>query len=174
MAGVPGDFDVAAVFEAADEQRVAQDLTWSQVNSRLGWMSLATLQGMRERGTSSCHHILPLIQWVGRTPESFTVGGEDVPGELLPDPHPGRWRWYWDVLELRRLLDEQRTERGLSRAEVAAELGSSPGEVKFLYTTKYGPTIGFAMRLARWLDRSATSLLWEHDGRGLPWSGRRV
>jgi plasmid maintenance system antidote protein VapI len=65
-------------------------------------------------------------------------------------------------------------ERDLSVAEVAAEIGAGAGEVKGLFTTRYGPTINFAMKLARWLDRSAASFMWEHDGRGLPWSGRRV
>jgi hypothetical protein len=64
-----GEFDIQALFGVAEDQRLARDLTWSQVNGQLGWMSLKTLLGIRDRGTSSCHHVLPLIQWVGRTPE---------------------------------------------------------------------------------------------------------
>jgi hypothetical protein len=169
-----GDFDIRALFAVAEDQRLARDLTWSQVNGQLGWMSLKTLLGIRDRGTSSCHHVLPLIQWVGRAPETFVVGGDGPLGELLPDPAPGRWRWYWNVIELREELDARRVERNLTLAEVAAEIGTGTGQVKGLFTTRYGPTINFAMKLARWLDRTAASFMWEHDGRGLPWSGRRV
>ena len=175
MGGSAGEFDIRALFAIAEDQRVARDLTWSQVNSELGWMSLKTLLGMRERGTSSCHHVLPLIQWVHRTPESFVVGGDERRGELLPDPGPGgRWRWYWNITELREEVDARRAARGLTVAEVAAEIGTGTGQVKGLFTTRYGPTINLAMRVAHWLDRTAASFMWEHDGRGLPWSGRRV
>jgi hypothetical protein len=111
---------------------------------------------------------------VGRTPESFTAGAADFPGELLPDPAPGDWRWYWNMPELAAALDAQRVERDMTWRLVADELGTVPAEIKALQKTKYGMSISFTMRAARWLDRTATSFMWEHDGRGLPWSGRRV
>lgn len=171
---VPGDFDVFGLFDVVDAQRIERGMTWSGLNRELAWMGLGALQRMRERGVASCQHVLPVIQWVGRTPESFTVGGDSVEGELLPDPRPGRWRWYWHMTELADAVEARRVEQELSIAELATVLGSAPGEVKSLRTTKYGTTISFAMRCARWLDRSAASFLWEHDGRGLPWSGRRL
>jgi hypothetical protein len=137
-------------------------------------MSKDTIVAMRERSIAGCHHVLPLIQWVGRTPESFTVGAASFPGELLPDPTPGKWRWYWHMTELAGALDVERVSRELKWPQVAAELGSTPAEIKYVQRAKYGTSISFAMRAARWLERTATSFMWEHDGLGLPWSGRRV
>ena len=174
MGQVRGDFDVFALLLAVDEQRTARDASWAQLTREIAWMSQATIARMREGGTARCHHVLPLIQWVGRTPESFTVGAEDFEGELLPDPGAGRWRWYWNIPELAAALDSQRMERELTWPQVAAEIGSGPNEIKQLQRTRYGTTISFAMRAARWLERPAASFMWEHDGRGLPWSGRRV
>jgi hypothetical protein len=171
---VAGDFDTAALFRVVDEQMAARDMSLAQLTQELAWMSKETLARMRDTGSSSCHHILPVIQWVGRTPESFTAGADAFPGELLPDPAPWTWRWYWDMPELAAALEARRGERGLKWAEVAAELGSTPAEVKSLQKTKYGVSISLAMRAARWLERSAASFMWESDGLGLPWSGRRV
>jgi len=115
-----------------------------------------------------------LIQWVGRTPESFTVGAENVAGELLPDPGSDRWRWYWNIPDFAAALDLQRAERDLTWPQVAAQLGSAANEIAHLHRARYGTTIGLAMRAARWLDRTAASFMWEHDGQGLPGSGRRA
>jgi hypothetical protein len=175
MGGVPGDFDVGALFEAVDEQAERRGMSLSQVNKEIAWMSLPTLKRMRERGGSaSCQHVMPLIQWVGRTPESFTLHAEGFEGALLPDPRPGRWRWYWNMPELAAAVDQQAHDRGMTLADVGDELGCGLGAMKHLRETRYGTTISVAMRVSRWLGRTATSFLWEHDGRGLPWSGRRV
>jgi hypothetical protein len=171
---VPGDFDAPALWVAVDEQRVARDLTWTKLNREIAWMGHGTMTRMREGSTNGCQHVLPLIQWVGRTPESFTVGADDVEGELLPDPAPGTWRWYWHMPELAAALDSRRIEGDLEWPDVAAALGATTAEIKHLQTTRYGTTMSLAMRVARWVDRTATSFMWEHDGRGLPWSGRRV
>jgi plasmid maintenance system antidote protein VapI len=71
-------------------------------------------------------------------------------------------------------VQARRVERDLSLHEVADALGTHPNEVLHLAKTRYGTSIQIAMRAARWLERTATSFMWEHDGRGLPWSGRRV
>jgi hypothetical protein len=172
---VAGDFDTAALFKVVDEQLAARDMTVSQLVKQLAWTSKPAFLRMRESGPfAGCQFILPVIQWVGRTPESFMTGGADFPGELLPDPGSGRWRWYWDMPDLASALDVRRAERELTWAQVAEEFGSSSAEIKALQKTKYGMSIGFSMRAARWLDRTAASFMWEHDGLGLPWSGRRV
>jgi hypothetical protein len=166
---------VAALFDAVEQQLAARDMTLGQLTRELAWMSKDTIVRMQSSGgAAGCHHILPLIQWVQRSPESFTVGAADFPGELLPDPAPGEWRWYWNMPELAAALDAQRDERAMTWKLVADDLGTTPAEIKALQKTKYGMSISFTMRAARWLERTATSFMWEHDGRGLPWSGRRV
>ena len=171
---IPGDFDDEAFWAALDAERRARDMSWAQVNREIGWISPLTFTRWRERRSSACQVVMPFIQWVGRTPESLMVGAGGSDGELLPDPGEGRWRWYWDILELRAQLESRRTEREMTWPEVADEMGCSRDDIKFLYRTRYGTSMTFAMRAARWLDRTAASLMWEHDGLGLPWSPRRV
>ncbi len=171
---VPGDFDVLGLFEVMDAKRQAEDLTWGQVNSRLAWMSKATFDRMRERGVSSCNHILPVIQWVGRTPESFTVGPEGAVHEVLPDPQgpgdgwdhrrQGRWRWWWAHHDLATEVDAKRRDLDLSWEDVAEAMGLGTGgaaAVKGLDKLRYGPPIGLAMIAARWVQRSAASFMSE-------------
>ena len=167
MAGgltTPGDFDIAALFEVMDAKREAEGLTWGQVNRRLGWMSNATFDRMRERRQSSCNHILPMIQWVGRTPESFTVEPDGGVHELLPDPSPGRWRWWWAHHDLATEVDVKRCDLGLSWEEVAEAMGLGAGAadgIKGIDKLRYGPPIGMAMIAARWVGRSAASFMTE-------------
>src|SRR4051812_32633850 len=113
-------------------------MTFAQLTRELAWMSQDTLVGMRERGSAGCQHVLPVIQWVGRAPESFTVDGASVEGALLPDPAPGRWRWYWDMTELNEALEAQRAARGMTWADVAAALGTTLAEIKSVQRAKYG------------------------------------
>lgn len=161
---MPGDFDVPQLFEATDAKRQAENLTWGQVSSRLGWMNKATLDRMRNRGTSTCNHILPLIQWVGRTPESFTLDPGGGIHELLPDPSPGRWRWWWAHHELAAKVDARRRELDLSWQEVSEDMGlgsQSAAAVRGIDNLRYGPPIGLAMIAARWVHRSAASFMSE-------------
>jgi hypothetical protein len=167
MAGeltVPGDFDVLGFFEVMDAKREAEGLTWAQVHRRLGWMGKATFDRMRERGTSSCNHILPMVQWVGRAPESFTVDPSRGVAELLPDPSPGRWRWWWAHHDLAAEVDAKRRDLALSWEEVAEAMGLGRGgaaAVKGIDKLRYGPPIGLAMITARWVQRSAASFMTE-------------
>jgi hypothetical protein len=158
---IPGDFDVIALWEAVDEQRGGRDLTWSAVTRTLGWMSQDTIARMRERGTATCNHVLPMIQWVGRTPESFTVDPDGAVHELLPEPGERGWRWWWRHRDLATELAARQQERGLSAKQLAAELGLSNSPLTTLKRLRYGPPIGLAMIVARWLQRSAASFLSE-------------
>ena len=158
---IPGDFDVIALWEAVDAQRRDRDMSWHQVTRTLRWMSQDTIARMQERGTSSCNHVLPMIQWVGRTPESFTVDPDGAVHELLPDPGEQGWRWWWRHRDLASALEAGRLERGLTPEQLARELGLDKSPVKTLQRLRYGPTIGLAMIVARWLQRPAASFLSE-------------
>ena len=167
MAGgltVPGDFKVYELIEVMDAKREAEGLTWRQVNSHLAWMSKATFDRIRERGESSCNHILPMIQWVGRTPESFTVDPDGGVHEFLPDPSPRRWRWWWAHHHLAAEVDAKRRHLELSWEEVTEAMGLRAGgaaAVKGIDKLRYGPPIGLAMIAARWVERSAASFMSE-------------
>ena len=158
---VPGDFDVVDLWEAVDEQRRHRDLSWAQVTRELGWMDQATIARMRQSATATCNHVLPMIQWVGRSPESFTVDPGGAIHELLPDPGERGWRWWWAHRELASELEAGRQERGIRRSELAQELGCAEKAVIALNRLRYGPQIGLAMKVARWLGRSAASFMTE-------------
>lgn len=78
------------------------------------------------------------------------------------------------MTELVSALETKRLEFEMSWSDVAEQLGTENDWINHLRKTRYGTSIGLAMRSARWLDRTAASFMWENDGRGLPWSGRRV
>lgn len=158
---VPGDFDVVGLWEAVDQRRREHDMSWSQVTKALGWMDQATIARMRERGRATCNHVLPMIQWAGRTPESFTVDPDGALHELLPEPGERGWRWWWGHRQLAYELEAARQERGLRIKELAEELGCPAREASGLGRLRYGPHIGLAMKATRWLGRSAASFLTE-------------
>jgi hypothetical protein len=157
---VPGDFDVIALWEAVDAQRGSRGMSWGQVTRVLGWMSQSTIERMGQRGTATCNHVLPMIQWVGRTPESFTVDPKGAVHEPLPDPH-GPWRWWWAHHDLASAVDARRQHRGITWKQVAEDMGVEVAAVQRLTKVKYGPAIGLAMIAARWVQRSATSFMTE-------------
>jgi DNA-binding XRE family transcriptional regulator len=154
----PGDFDVIALCEAVEAQRASRNLKWGPTVFR--WMSRSTMERMRERGTATCNHVLPMIQWVGRTPESFTVDPDGAVHELLPDPQ-GQWRWWWAHHDLASAVDAQRQERGMTWKQAADEMGVGTAAIQGLTKLRYGPSIGLAMIAARWIQRSAASFLTE-------------
>lgn len=158
---IPGDFDVIELWEAVDAQRIARDMSWHHVTRTLRWMSQDTIARMRVSGTSTCNHVLPMIHWVGRTPESFTVDPEGAVHELLPEPGERGWRWWWRHKDLTAQLEARQRELGLTPRELAAELGLAKSPVASLKRLRYGPPIGLAMIVSRWLGRSAASFLSE-------------
>lgn len=155
---VPGDFDVIALCGAVEAKRAEEGIKWG--GTVFQWMSRSTMERMCERGTATCNHVLPMIQWVGRTPESFTVDPAGAAHELLPDPR-GRWRWWWAHHDLASEIDRKRQDLGLKWAQVAEEVGVKVGAVQGIGKLRYGPTIGLAMIAARWVQRSASSFMTE-------------
>lgn len=67
---VPGDFDAAALFAVVDQQLAERNMTVAKLNRELAWMSQKTFDGLRQQSDPGCQHILPIIQWVGRTPRA--------------------------------------------------------------------------------------------------------
>ncbi|MGH9044142.1 MAG: hypothetical protein ACRDVP_04795 [Acidimicrobiales bacterium] len=155
---VPGDFDVIGLCEAVEEQRAAKGMRWGSMV--FDWMSRSTMERMRERGTATCNHVLPMIQWVGRTPESFTVDPDGAVHALLPDPQ-GRWRWWWAHHDLASEINAKRQDEEMTWRQVADEMGVKTAAIQGLGKLRYGPSIGLAMIAARWIQRSATSFMTE-------------
>src|ERR1022692_4281422 len=58
--------------------------------------------------------------------------------------------WYLDIM--RNRVREQRTQRGMSQAEVAAALGVSRQTVISIESGRYLPSLPLAFRIARFFD----------------------
>ena len=63
-------FDAKALYQAIDEKRRAQDMTWEQVSSAIG-ISAATIRRTREGGRMEVDGMLAMVRWLGVTVETF-------------------------------------------------------------------------------------------------------
>jgi hypothetical protein len=157
------DFDLRALHDALDEQRVVRQLTWAAVanqvsrrRTRLRPVAPSTITGLKDKRVGEGDGILQMLIWLGRTPESFVPGipDADAPRFRLPELAPDQIL-RWDTRALFAALDAQRRDRGLTWAALARELrGFTPG---MLTNLSSGPRIGFppVMRLVRWLEQPA-------------------
>ncbi len=156
-------FNIAALFEALDEQRRERQLTWAAVTREINAIfedvdarpiSSSTITGMRGRGANEGNGIIQMLIWLDRTPESF-VPGYSGPEAKLPRVATDRiLRWHTGLMYT--ALEEQRNERGMTWKQVAEELGprftaasltrmATPGLVAFPHV----------MRIFAWLGRPA-------------------
>jgi hypothetical protein len=173
-------FDGGALFDALDAERRARELTWTGMAREL-WaqsealnavrddhpIAPATITGLRRRGTTSCQHALFFLRWLGRTPEDFLDGPPPVPGRPLPAAGPDRrLRWHLHARPSRprpglfEAVDDRRRARDLTWAQLAAVLGTTPGQASGLRRARYAIEIGAAMRMTQWLERPAADFVY--------------
>ena len=159
------DFDVGAVYRALDERREERALTWAQVtreiNDAFGGtagprpISPSTVRGLRDRTVVEGDGVLQMLRWLGRSPESFVpahpLAGD--PETVLPEVGPDRIL-RWDAGALHRALQEQRTARRLTWADVAAQTGCPAAGLRGLATASRVSFPG-VMRIVGWLGRPA-------------------
>jgi hypothetical protein len=171
------DFDVVALREALDARRLELGLSWRQVMSeinsqspglaaRLGEarhpFSQSTVTNMARRRDLTCQHALPLLFWLGRSPESFVPDGRRLADEPLPDVGPDH-NLRWHIPRLYEALNQQRQARGMTWRALAAELNCSPNQLSGLPRIRYAISIRLAMRITRWLDRPAREFMFAAD-----------
>jgi hypothetical protein len=162
-----GDFDMAALHEALDEQRRARGLTWAGATREINRpdarpvlhpISVSSVTGTRHGRGGEGNIVLQVLLWLDRTPESFVPGhpAPVTPDKLLRQPPPDR-RLRWDVPALHAALDDRRRERGLTWKQAAAEIaGFTPGMLTGLAKGRH-VVFPPVMRLVAWLDRPAAS-----------------
>jgi transcriptional regulator with XRE-family HTH domain len=63
-------FDSRALFQAIDEKRRAEGMTWEQVSAHVG-VSASTIKRTREGGRMEVDGMLALVRWLGMTVETF-------------------------------------------------------------------------------------------------------
>jgi hypothetical protein len=164
-------FDGAELIRALDAQRVEHGLDWNQLADEL-WTQSAELNAQladhamcpgalvrtAKRTTMSCQYALIILRWIGRPPEEFLTGDAvDVGDARLPDAGADH-RLRWDLAELYTALNEQRRERGLTWAQLAAQLDCTPNRLTNLRTARLAD-MELAMRVIQWLGRPATAFV---------------
>jgi hypothetical protein len=167
-----GEFSVGELYQALEQQRLSQKLSWRQVADEI-WalskdlndqrrdhpISPSTLSGMRERGKTSCQHALFMCRWLQRTPESFLTGGVNSLDSTLPVVGPDR-RLRWNLKKLYEAMNEQRRERGLTWKELAEILRCTSSQLTGLRTAKFATGMRLAMRITQWLGRPASDFVY--------------
>lgn len=155
-------FDLGALAQALESERVSRGLSWAELMAEINVVfqgttsipiSVGTVRGMGRKSSVTSAVVLQVQGWMGRTPESFLVGGAVGDGEMLPSGGPGRILRF-DTRAMYEALNARRMERGMTWREVAAEL---PGFTQSMTNLASGPLIGFprVMMIPQWLGVSA-------------------
>jgi hypothetical protein len=169
------DFDISALFEALDSQRVARGLSWAQVAGEMWRMaaelnrsrpndhplSPSTIVNMSKRGNTTCQHALIFLQWLGRSPESFLPGvTEDAGGTTLRSVGTDR-RPRWHLRRTYEALDARRRELQMTWPEVAEVIRCTPSQLTGIRTARYAINMKLAMRIVQWLERPAADFIYQ-------------
>lgn len=162
----PADFDLKGLYAALDEQRRVRGLSWQgatrEISGAFGRrpgarpLSASTIAGLPTKTIAEGDGVLGMLCWLGRTPESFVPGhpAPSTPQTALP-PVPADRILRWDVPALHRAINARRIERGMTWAQVAAEVGGfTPAMLTGLAKAQ---RTGFprVMRLVAWLGEPA-------------------
>jgi hypothetical protein len=165
-------FDCVALYEALDAERRARRLDWYALADEL-WQQSAALNEERpadhplcggavprlgKRGTVACQYAMFMLRWLGRAPEDFLTGPVVDVGDVALPQAGSDTRLRWDLAELHAALDEERTDRGLTWAALADELGCTPGRLTNLKTARVAD-MDLVMRVTQWLARPAAAFI---------------
>lgn len=157
-----GDFSLADLYNALNEQRGARDLSWTQAVAemsggftRAGSRSLAvsTVTGLRTKSVAEGDGVLAMLRWLDRSPESFVRGSplSEDPAARLPDVRPRVLRI--DTRKLHAALNTARSGRALTWEQLAREIGGV--SVNSLTGLARHQRTGFpyVMRITGWLGQ---------------------
>ena len=169
------NFDFAAFFGALDAERRVRGLGWYELADEL-WAQSAGLNAQRDdhplcggavsrqgaRGETSCQYAMFMLRWLNRAPEEFLTGPVVDVGDVgLPDAGTDR-RLRWDLPQLHAALNAQRQQRGLTWAELAGDLDTTPARLTNLRTARF-TDMALAMRITQWLGRPAAAFVHAAD-----------
>jgi DNA-binding XRE family transcriptional regulator len=152
--------DIGALQGALDAERIARGMTWAAVAAEVH-VSVPSMRYMHTRAYIEADAAVLILQWLRRRCDDFVVWpvGKTVqrPRRSVMAPIPPLYARF-DTIALHTALDQARQERGLTWAEVAAELGVSTGVVERF--TKGGRTHASLMvAAASWAGKSVEELL---------------
>lgn len=159
------DFDLKALYQAVDERRVADGLTWAEVaravsrrpdrSSLVRQVSPSTIRSFEAGATAEGDGVLQVLLWLARAPEDFVPGHPlaGSPSTVLRVSEPGMVL-RWDAAALHAALDEQRRHQDLTWTELAREIGCAPGQLTGLAAAQR-VHLPLVMRHTTWLGRPA-------------------
>ena len=163
------EFDLRALYAALDAERQARSLSWAQAtreisrqpagSTRTG-MSTSTITGIRARTNVEADGVLQMLQWLGRSPESFVPGHPLAQAQTACLPQVAADRVLrFDTKAIHDAIDAERTRRNLSWVEVAKEMCVPASSLTYLAR---GSRTSFpqVMRIVRWLGRPAACFTW--------------
>lgn len=165
-------FDTLALSAALDARRKELGLSWQQVADQF-WnlsselnrqrhdhpISVSTLTNLAKKQRATCQHVLFMLRWLGRTPESFLEGAQgDEARFALPQAGADR-RLRWDLKRLYAALDDKRRHEAKTWSELASALGCTPSQLTGLRTARFATNIDLAMRIVQWLDQPAAHFI---------------
>lgn len=164
-------FDGGALIDALNTQRADRGLDWNALADEL-WSQSADLNAeladnclcpgalvrTAKRKTMSCQYALIILRWIRRAPEEFLTGPVVTVGKTrLPNAGPDR-RLRWNLNALYAALNAQRSERGLTWAQLATELDCTPSRLTNLRTARLAD-MELTMRVTQWLRRPAADFI---------------
>jgi hypothetical protein len=169
----PRGFNARALFDALDQRRSAEGLSWTVLAAQL-WeqssdlnaqrrdhpISPATITGIPARGGVSCQHALFMLRWLGQPPEDFIA--EPRPGTAgvpLPATDPAH-RLRWDLAALYDAINDVRKARGATWAATAERLYCTPSQLTGLRTAKFATSMRLAMRICQAMRRPAADFVY--------------
>lgn len=164
-------FDHQAFFDAVDQRRREQQLSWPAL-ATVFWeqsrvlnerrkdhpISPATIRTMAEG--VSCQHALFVLRWLGAPPERFIAepapGTAGVPLPAADEAH----RLRWNLHKLYETLNAARTARGATWQQTADRLHCTPHQLTGLRTVKFAINMRLAMRITQALRRPAADFVY--------------
>lgn len=173
------DFDLRALADALDEQRVARGLSWPGViREMIGskehqrrQLSASTVKSVGSGAVAEADGVLQMLSWLKRSPESFITEYHEPADAQLPEVPKGKILRF-DTRKLFCALEAERIDHAMTWEQVASETRCGASGLKPL--SQGGRTVFPAvMRLTRWLDQPAANFVGVADrGRLPPWRTR--
>ena len=163
-------YDQQAFFDAVDQRRREQQLSWPALATVI-WEQSRVLNErrkdhpispatIRQPGELSCQHALFLLRWLGVPPETFIA--QPAPGTAgvpLP-PADEAHRLRWNLGQLYQALNSARTARGATWQQAAERLHCTTHQLTGLRTVKFAIGMRLAMRITQSLRRPAADFVY--------------
>jgi len=119
-------FDLRTLFQAADEERQRQGLSWSALSAHVG-VSASTIRRFGVADDAEADGVLAIVRWLGAKPEDFIDGGA-VGGRRLSTEQAGFVRVDMDAVARAagQAGDSRRTRTTIQRLVKAAGQAGMP------------------------------------------------